>query len=45
MDPVTPNGIKIRLPAVVGMTNQFADMLAGFLFGLGFGILIGNMFL
>ena len=27
------------------MNNQMADMLSGFLFGLGFGMIIGNYLL
>ena len=45
MDPVTRNGIKTQLRVVVGMTdenfNRMMDTLAGFLFGVGFGMLMG----
>tara|TARA_R110000824_G_scaffold308441_1_gene495913 strand:+ start:1592 stop:1750 length:159 start_codon:yes stop_codon:yes gene_type:complete len=48
VDPVTPNGIKTRLPAVVGMSDKdlhissdIVMMVSGFLFGIGFGMIIG----
>ena len=49
MDPVTRNGIKTQLRVVVGMTdenfNRMMDTLAGFLFGLGIGMIIGEYLL
>jgi hypothetical protein len=30
------------LSEVISMTTQQADLLAGFLFGLGFGMIIGS---
>ena len=45
MDPVTRNGIKTQLRVVVGMTdeafNRLMDNLSGFLFGIGFGMIVG----